>query len=90
MESELNWQLINEDISLIIRRFVKKETLTIKKKKGYAHISIWTSGAIVITGVTSRKEAELHYKQTVDDIKKLCGKVFKKEVKSEKDTRNHN
>jgi len=77
LNSELGWQLINEEISPIIRRFVEKKKLTIHGKKGNAHISIWTSGAIIITGVTSRKEAEKHYLETIKDLKKFCGRVFK-------------
>ena len=77
LKSELKWQLINEECSPIIRRFVEKNNLTIHGKKGNSHISIWVSGATIITGVTSRKEAETHYLETIKDIKKLCKGVLK-------------
>lgn len=78
IKSNLNWQLINEEMSPIIRRFVEKEGLSNAGRKKNAHISIWTSGAIVITGVTSRKEAMEYYNETIKDLKKYCGGCFKK------------
>ena len=71
-KSNLKWQLINDEVSPIIRRFVEKKGLSIRKRKKNAHISIWTSGAIVITGVTSRKEAVGYYNETIKDLNKLC------------------
>jgi len=75
-KSNLNWQLINEECSPIIRRFVEKKGLSIRKRKKNSHVSIWTSGAIVITGVTSKKEADEHYKTTINDLNKFCKKVL--------------
>ena len=71
INSRLNWELINDETSPIIRRFVEnKKRITIHGKKGNAHTSIWTSGAIIVTGVTSRKEAEKYYLETIKDLKK--------------------
>ena len=78
LNSKLNWSLINEEISPIIRRYVEKENITVHKKKGNAHISLWTSGAIVITGVTTTEEAIRFYKETLKDINKFCKRVLKR------------
>ena len=90
-ESKLNWQLINEEVSPIIRRFVeKKKTITNSGKRGNAHISIWASGAIIVTGVTSRKEAEEHYKATIKDIKRFSSVLSSSNIENkseEKDGR---
>jgi len=78
-KSDLNWSIINEEISPIIRRFAEKSNyITVRKKKGNQHVSIWTSGAIVITGITTKSEANFLYKQTLEDLIKLCPRVFKK------------
>ena len=76
-KSKLKWQLIREDTSPIIRRYVRKNGLTIRKREKNAHISIWTSGSIVITGVTSKKEANIYYEETLKDINKFCRRVLR-------------
>lgn len=72
----MRWAVLNEDYSPTISAEVEREGETIKHRKKRAYISIWTSGAINIVGVTSRKEANGHYARVVEEIKQCCKGVL--------------
>lgn len=77
-KGELNWMIINEDISPILSAYIerpKKEIGNHGQRKCF-YVSIWTSGAINIVGVRSRKEANYVYNLVMKDIKKFCRRVL--------------
>ena len=74
----ISWMMVNEDISPIISAYITKpkKELNVHRKFKCFYVSIWTSGAINIVGVRSRKEANYVYDLVVKDIKRLCPRVL--------------
>lgn len=77
-KGDLNWMMINEDISPIISAHIPrpKKEISVHGTKKCFYVSIWTSGAINIVGVRSRKEADHVYNLVLKDIKKICKRVL--------------
>lgn len=77
-KGSLNWALINEDTSPIISAHINrpKKEIGARGRQKCFYVSIWTSGAINIVGVRSRKEANEVYSKVIKDIKKCCRRVF--------------
>ena len=81
----LNWMMINEDVSPIISAHIDrpKKELSVHRKQKCFYVSIWTSGAINIVGVRSRKEANEVYDKVFKDIKKCCKRVLSASLNGE-------
>ena len=68
-KGNLKWMVINEETSPIIVTNTLRKSLNVHKRKKRIHISIWTTGAIIIVGVRSRKESNKAYDLVMKDIK---------------------
>jgi len=77
---KFNWFYINEEISPILSKKIKireKREFSVQRKEKQPHVSIWSSGAINIVGVVSRKEANQVYDLVIKDLKKVCPENLK-------------
>ena len=72
---KFGWMWINEECSPILSKTIqlrKDNKMSIHHKIKQPYVSIWTSGAINIVGVTSMKEAKKVYDLVLKDLKKVC------------------
>ena len=78
-KGDLNWMIVNEEFSPMIAAHIDrpKKELSVHKKQKCFYVTIWTSGAINIVGVRSRKEANEVYSLVLKDIKKCCRRVLR-------------
>ena len=72
MVMKSGWHLPREDNIMISKQFDyrKKEELNIHKKKKNPFVTIWCSGAFVIVGLRSKKEARDVYELLIGDLKR--------------------
>ena len=82
-ESDLKWFIpCNENqVQMISTQFKKKNEKTRRNKQRCVYITVWNSGAINITGLTSIEEGEKYFKIIKKEIKKINEKQKKKEEK---------
>ncbi len=72
MIMKCGWHLPREDEIMISKQFDyrKKIELNVHKKKKDPFVTIWCSGAFVIVGLRSKKEARDIYDLLIKDLKK--------------------
>jgi len=77
-----DWNLIHQDScpQLIVRK--ELEELNSRNKKRKIILSLWHSGKFHTSGAKNVKEIKLFYAEIVEDITKLCPRVFHDLIKS--------
>ena len=76
MNGALGWMNIQEK-PMVISIDIEKEGLNARGKRKKIHVSLWPTGAIIIVGITKKKEADEIYEIVFNEIKKLCPKILK-------------
>ena len=76
-KSKYYCQIVNENVCPILQFKFEKDTITVNKKKGFAVVSIWSSGSTNIVGVLSLEEAQKYYDMVVTEIKRIIKKCRK-------------
>ncbi len=74
-KSKYYCQIVNENICPILQFKFEKDNITVNKRKGFAVVSIWSSGSVNIVGVLSLAEAQKYYDQVTIEIKRIMSEV---------------
>lgn len=76
-KGNLKWRMGDDEKRPILSFNIEKEGLNSHGENRIAHISMWPTGNISITGITKEEEADEIYNEVLKEIKKICPRVMK-------------
>ena len=77
-EGTLDWDIVNESSPMLLVRKERPGKLTRRRKKSAIAMTVWQTGAFMISGARSVGESRAMRDEVLQEIKKIAPRVFVK------------